>query len=461
MCGAQRIKVAVCGGGLGGLAFTVAASKYPHLSVEVYESAAGFATFGAGIGLWPRTWDVLGRLGVAETLSSASDDDISSSSDLLRVMITFRKSDQPVGYEFLKLQSHGRMHTVHRAELQHALLKKLSGSSHTIHLSKRLQSYTREPSGKLQLTFSDGSLASCDILIGADGIKSVVRRQLMHDEAEVARRRGDARGAEDILASIEPTWTGSIAYRALVPPSRLIQKDADTRRLVVPQCPTQYVGKNANMIVYPVSQRDSEDDGLINMVVFHTQPELEGSVYEGPWSAQVDTTQWLHSPYFDQWEPEAKAWLKCVENPTRWAIHVVKELHTFVNDRVALIGDAAHAMDPHQGAGAGQALEDAFVLAELLGDTKSLKAVPQTLSTYDTLRRPFSQQVARSSRDNAHFLSLCWEGFDIHDSPSEVREKLRRLGSIITDRWKWAWLTSVSADLEPARREFNFSKCKM
>ncbi len=56
------------------------------------------------------------------------------------------------------------------------------------------------------------------------------------------------------------------------------------------------------MIVYPVSE------GLINIVVFQTQPELEGTVYEGPWSAQVDT-QLAH---FDQWEPEAKAWLKVV-----------------------------------------------------------------------------------------------------------------------------------------------------
>ncbi len=54
----------------------------------------------------------------------------------------------------------------------------------------------------------------------------------MHDEAEAARRRGDARGAENILASVEPTWTGSVAYRALVPP---------TTPLVVHQCPTQVV----------------------------------------------------------------------------------------------------------------------------------------------------------------------------------------------------------------------------
>ncbi len=66
------------GGGLGGLAFSVAAAKYAHLSVEVYESAApGFTTFGAGIGLWPRTWDVLSRLGVTEMLSSSPGDEIS------------------------------------------------------------------------------------------------------------------------------------------------------------------------------------------------------------------------------------------------------------------------------------------------------------------------------------------------------------------------------------------------
>ncbi len=75
-------------------------------------------------------------------------------------------------------------------------------------------------------------------------------------------------------------------------------------------------------MVYPVSQEDIGE--VINLVVFHTRPELEGMVYDGPWTAQVDEASWLDEMTFDEWEPEARGWskvnrcLSILSDPHHW-----------------------------------------------------------------------------------------------------------------------------------------------
>jgi salicylate hydroxylase len=101
-----------------------------------------------------------------------------------------------------------------------------------IQYSKRLRSYRRLPSGQLELNFQDGSHATCDVLVGADGIKSVVRRDLLHDQAEAAIAGGNHEDAKTLLDSIDLSWIGTVAYRFLVP-LREISTDQ------VPNCPTQ------------------------------------------------------------------------------------------------------------------------------------------------------------------------------------------------------------------------------
>lgn len=95
------------------------------------------------------------------------------------------------------------------------------------HFNKRLQSYTQFPSGKVGLAFEDGSRETCDILIGADGIKSVVRRCLLNEQAKKATSEGRLDDAQRALDDIEPSWTGIVAYRALIPTEKLqAYKDA-------------------------------------------------------------------------------------------------------------------------------------------------------------------------------------------------------------------------------------------
>ncbi|KAG6835640.1 hypothetical protein H0H93_016271 [Arthromyces matolae] len=99
-----KFDVAICGGGIGGLSLAVALSKYPDIHVDIYEAAARFSEVGAGIGVWPRVWKILESLGLSHDLAQLTA--LKPSYELSDAFI-FRKSDQPEGLDFYKLQTQG------------------------------------------------------------------------------------------------------------------------------------------------------------------------------------------------------------------------------------------------------------------------------------------------------------------------------------------------------------------
>lgn len=139
---------------------------------------------------------------------------------------------------------------------------------------------------------------------------------------------------------------------------------------------------------------------MLNLVL-HVTPDASrrGTAYTGGlWVAEATASE-IREQYAG-WEEEVQLLLSCFDKPeanlrlSRWAIHEVKPLRTFVSRRVALLGDAAHAMQPHSGAGANQTIEDAYMLARLLRHSYD---VDETLRVYDAVRRPYAQAVAESS----------------------------------------------------------------
>ena len=110
--------------------------------------------------------------------------------------------------------------TFHRADFQTVLLRKLP-TSYRVYCSKRLRSYEQRQGGPITLLFEDGTSAFCDVLVGADGVKSAVRRSLLGEKASRAQSQNNWSEAADITALIEPTWSGTNAYRALIPADRL------------------------------------------------------------------------------------------------------------------------------------------------------------------------------------------------------------------------------------------------
>lgn len=132
-------------------------------------------------------------------------------------------------------------------------------------------------------------------------------------------------------------------------------------------------------------------------------------------------------------------------DPSQWAIFEHPHISTYTRSRVAILGDAAHASTPHQGAGAGQAIEDAHVLAELLGDPRVTEAkhVVAAFQGYDAVRRPRSQKVVTTSKENADLLCLCLDG---------VGDDEERLKQTFQERLRWLWDVNVEEQVEKAKR---------
>ncbi len=114
------------------------------------------------------------------------------------------------------------MYPFHRANLQKLFARHLRAYDR-IQYAKRLSSYTEPASDSepVVLKFEDGSEATCDVLVGCDGIKSAVRRTMYSDLAKEAEARGEVEEAARLRALNDPIWSGTVAYRGLVPTSEL------------------------------------------------------------------------------------------------------------------------------------------------------------------------------------------------------------------------------------------------
>ncbi|KAL0948100.1 hypothetical protein HGRIS_010717 [Hohenbuehelia grisea] len=433
----SKTRVAIVGCGIGGLTCALALGQYSSLEVSLYESAPKLAERGAGITIWARTWEILKKLGLEQDLVALLPDDVKIE-DKPTVAFQFRKADQGKGLSFYELKTNGGSLNYHRGEFQQVLLRHISSTVKArIHLGKRLVSFEESEQG-VELVFADGSRANCDVMVAADGIKSVSRRVLLN---ELARKASDAgEDSAEYTETIDPIFSGTVAYRGLVS-SKILQEKFPNHRTIT--TPTNYWGKNKHLIVYPISQ-----GRLVNVVAFCSDRSLEGTTYKGPWVNDTPTNEFASN--YASWEEEVRVLVENVENPTAWAIHALKPLKTYVSRRVALLGDAAHAMTPHQGAGAGQAIDDAFVLSALLGSTLcNPESIPQVLQAYNAVRQPFGNRVVAASRAQGLFYEFNAPGFeDIHSEGQDTisKARLEEGAEQLVQTWVWLWTTSATEE---------------
>ncbi|KAL4266019.1 FAD/NAD(P)-binding domain superfamily protein [Pleurotus pulmonarius] len=409
-----RIRVAICGGGISGLCLAVALSKASNVEVNVYESAQRFSEIGAGVMIWSRTWRILEQMGLADAFSRIAHAPPNGS---MGIGFDYRRSDEPEGFDFYRVQMPYGCIRFHRAQFLDVLIDRLPAG--VAHFGKRLTSYSQSNNGPIGLRFSDGSMAECDVLLGCDGIKSVIRAQMLRDKAQENNDRG-------LLDLIDPVWSGTIAYRGLIPAERL---NEDHRALGAPM---MYCGQGKHVVSYSISQ-----GSVVNVVTFSSNPNEEGRPYGGPWVVDCEREELLEC--YSRWEPEVEELLQCIDNPTKWAIHQLKPLPFFVSGRVALIGDAAHAMVPHQGAGAGQAIEDAYIIASLISRA-SETTVDLALQAYELVRLPVANHVLEGSAESGK----------MYEFNSQYRDDYRVLGRAIERQWDWLHWPSPNEDLTSA-----------
>ncbi|KAI5118815.1 hypothetical protein M0805_000203 [Coniferiporia weirii] len=394
-------------------------------------------------------------LSLAQELGKLCEVPAAEDEDKPHLAFEMRKSDQAKGVSFYDLVVPMGNLSFHRADFLLCLSKQLDEKTTTSHFSKRLVSYSYStPTSPITLLFKDGSTATCDVLIGADGIHSATRHTLLELAARDAEANGSAEGAAAaaVLREVmDPVWSGSVAYRAVVPREKLEKINPNHRAMFTPQ---NYMGKNKHIIVFPISR-----GRLINVVAFCSWPEKDGTIFEGKIVEECDKEELLKQ--YTGWEEEVQQLLQCIEKPSRWAINALKELPISTHGRVALVGDAAHAMTPHQGSGAGQAIEDAYILSALLAHPLTTSSNIRTaLEVYESVCLPLGIDVHRRSRLNGklyEFADPRFAKFDFDCGASEdaqrsesVAEKLKEVGLALVENRAWTWKTEVENDRERA-----------
>ncbi|PMR72049.1 salicylate 1-monooxygenase [Billgrantia endophytica] len=413
----KRLSIGIVGGGIGGVAFAVALSRKPGLDVHLFEAAPRFSEIGAGVSFGPNAVRAIQLLGLERSYRRIAD---SSPAPYEDVWFEWRRWHDDA-YLTASLAPGCGQSSVHRADFLDAIVANLPEG--IAHFGKRCIEVRQDADG-VEVAFEDGSRHRCDILVGFDGIKSAVR-----DHVLPPAQYGD----------LGPYWSGTYAYRGMIPAGQLeaamAARGADTRLALVPQ---MYLGPDRHILSFPVKQSE-----LINVVAFITDRSAPTpTLPEGEeWVNAVSQEEMLG--VFEGWGAASQAILACIPEPTRWALHELPELPRYHCDRVLLVGDAAHAMVPHQGAGAGQALEDAHVLASLLTDEAcTRKNAQQVLTAFEAVRHERTCRVQRTSHEAGDLYE--YSAPDIGDDEEKVAFELET-------RFDWLWNHDPQDDVATAR----------
>lgn len=360
----KQIRIGVVGGGIGGLTLALALRRR-GLAADVYEQASELREIGAAVALSANATRELERLGCLDAIAALSTEP----SELIwrgwnddRRVAAF-----PVAKEGAYRARFGAPYFgIHRADLQRVL-----GGAHgpdRLHLGHRLIAIS-EKDGVVKLDFANGNSADVDILIGADGVRSEVRRYIT----------GEERAA----------YSGTSAFRGIVP-------IRDLPSLPDPKALQFWMGPNAHLLHYAIGP----DAGHVNFF----------AVVEGPtswnhenWVAPVEPD--AAAAAFAGWHPAVVEMVGAVPHKVRWGLFSVRPLRTWRRGRSVLIGDAAHGMLPHHGQGANTTIEDAISLAELLPVDK-IEKFDEAMQRYQALRRTRTRIIQRSSWETNAVLHL-------------------------------------------------------
>jgi len=348
------VRVIIAGAGIGGLTAAIALVKH-GINVVVCERAETFAPVGAGIQLGPNATRVLCSLGLEAALSPVVSEAAGKEVRLWDTGEIWPLFD--LGADCRK-RFGAPYWMVHRGDLHAALVNEFERlSPKSLHMKAAARDVTQADS-TASLHFDQGSETG-DILIGSDGVHSAVR--------------------DAIFSSPKAKFTGLMAWRGL---ARMADLPEELRRPVG----TNWVGPGAHVITYPV--RGGE---LLNFV---------GVVENDSWTSESWSEAGKQADCaadFSLWNPLVQATITAIETPYRWALVERQPIDTWVDGRIALLGDACHATLPFLAQGAGMAIEDAVVLADCLACASD----PKTgLSRYAALRKPRTDAVIAGSSGN-------------------------------------------------------------
>jgi salicylate hydroxylase len=417
------LQIGIVGGGIAGVALALDLCRHDHLEVLLFESAPAFGEVGAGVSFGANAVRAIEGLGIGIPYREIADRTQAPWQD---IWFEWRRG-KDASYLGSSIAEGVGQSSVHRADFLDVLARQLPDG--VAQFDKRAVS-VEQSDQRARVTFADGTQHECDLLIAADGIKSSIRDQVLQGLG---------------VPPAAPRFSGTSAYRGMIDSQQLRAayraQGIDEHLVNVPQ---MYLGLDAHILTFPVKQGK-----LINVVAFisdrgQANPEWPA---DKPWVKPATQAEMLEA--FTDWGDAVRVLLECIPAPTLWALHELAELPGYVHGRVALIGDAAHAMLPHQGAGAGQGLEDAWLLARLLGDPRACQSSARAvIETYDAIRRPRACRVQRTS----------WEAGELYElRDPQVGSDEARLSSTLASRFDWLWNHDLQADLDTAHQQLGWT----
>jgi salicylate hydroxylase len=361
--------IAIAGGGIGGLAAALRCAK-ADLQVQLFERAAAITEVGAGIQIGPNVTRILQAWSLGPALQAVADFPAKLQ---VRQALTGQDTGQLRWGEQAVARYGAPYATIHRADLHQLLLDAVKAQgSVSLHLNRGVTGYSTQDNG-LRLDLDEGAPLTVQALIGADGLWSRVRAQLLGD--------GPAR------------FSGHLAYRAML-------KQSDLPAALRSQVVTVWMGPHLHVVQYPVRRGE-----LMNVV----------AIVHGP--APQDLSSWDHSAN----AADLKRALGCVCTALQALIDAVPAWRLWplcdrppmgsatehAQGRVALLGDAAHPMRPFMAQGAGMAIEDAEALGRCL--VQPGQDLPAQLANYAQQRWQRNARVQhRAIRNGQIFHATGW-----------------------------------------------------
>ncbi|KAI0151151.1 salicylate hydroxylase [Pestalotiopsis sp. NC0098] len=376
------IRVAIIGGGLAGASLIHALIQYSHLDVHIFEAAKEFKEAGMAIGIARNAQAALDLIGpsAAQCLDRAKAVPMKG----VRFILAQGEGAGTVADEVDEAVQGKRLSSiVHRVNFLDALLADIPRDR--MHASKKLQKVDQD--GSITLTFVDGTTFECDILIGADGIHSTVRKLVL--------------GENDPAAS--PQNSGAWMVMTLQPFDKAQASLGKDRVNLDDAREYGWAGHTAFLMHNLLS-----DGELVQFVIASNDTK--------PQSGLGSLNDWKRTVSFEEIKKLFQGWPEDIQKavgellgnqPQHDALYLWDhaKARTYISGPVCVTGDAAHSTTPWQGSGGGMSIEDSLILSALLGHAKTPAEALVALKVYDQVRRPRTQRIVESSRATGDMLT--------------------------------------------------------